>query len=227
MLPVLIKRAGVLVFALYLGGCSMGSMTTWLKTDDSNPDVQQTEFVKSEIPAAIVRRYEAALKTMQAGDDLRASHEFEKFIADYPEYPGAYLNLAILQERQDQSDLAMETLRRGIAQDPAYAPAHNQMGILYREQGDFDAAADSYQAAINADPQYALAYLNMGVLNDLYRQNSRVALDYYEQYRDLGGPDFDDAEVNRWILDLKRRVGAAQNSVQGASSGLTPTGEVK
>ena len=60
--------------------------------------------------------------------------------------------------------------------------------------------------AIAADPEYALAYFNLAVLYDLYQGRSDLALRYYQDYLkrqpDAQGNDL----VNKWIIDLQRRV---------------------
>jgi hypothetical protein len=45
--------------------------------------------------------------------------------------------------------------------------------------------------------------LNLGILHDLYLGNAAQALGLYERYLSLvpGG----DAEVNKWVIDLKNR----------------------
>ena len=190
----------MLVVAGSLAACSGLSMT---RSADS----------AAEVPARVSGEYGQALEHMQNGDDVRALDAFTKFVADHPGYPGGAMNLAKLQLRNGLEDDALTTLEACLDMHPDYAPAHNQLGIIYREQGQFDLASDKYMDALEADPDYALAYFNLGVLNDLYRQQPVVALDYYQQYRSRIAPEVDDQEVDRWIRDLQRRTGTAQNTV--------------
>ncbi len=192
-----------LVFVLALNACSMMP-----RTNAGNNGVDS-------VPAAVTSRYERALDEMINGEDTRAIELFEGFVAAYPEYPGASLNLAKLQLRNDRGDAAVQVLKNCILLNPDYAPAYNQLGIIFRERGEFDRANISYLNAIEVDPNYALAYFNMGVLNDLYRQQSAVALDYYQQYRALIGVEVEDAEVDRWIRDLERRTGTERKAEVG------------
>jgi tetratricopeptide (TPR) repeat protein len=85
------------------------------------------------------------------------------------------------------------------------------LGVIYRDQGEFERAGAAYASAIRVNSAYALAYFNLGVLNDLYRQQPELALDYYQQYRALLPEGVEDPEVDRWIADLQRRTGTAQN----------------
>jgi lipoprotein NlpI len=101
-----------------------------------------------------------------------------------------------------------------LAIDPAHAAANNQHGILLRRAGEFAAAESAYRQALETDPQYLLAYYNLGVLLDLYLRRPTEALEYYELYQSsLAEPD---QKVGRWIIDLRRRVGAADNAARVA-----------
>lgn len=221
----LIKRCALIVLVTVLAGCGAVDKSIQVASkavhaitpdfilpgpDEIEPEVTAaSEEAAIKIKPAIRREYELALQEMQDGDIDRAIASFSTFVNAYPEYPGAALNLAKLQLKNGQTDEALATLENCLVLHPDYAAAYNQMGIVFREQGDFDKSADAYLNAIDADPEYALAYFNMGVLNDLYRQQPVVALDYYQQYRSRLGPEAEDAEVDRWIGDLQRRVGTA------------------
>jgi len=228
----LFRTLAILAATLVLGACATVDRTVdatvkyaakavdVVTPDFIFPDADEVEPDESDAAAEamkkidpkIQRRYEAALAEMRDGELTRAISAFEEFIIDYPEYPGASLNLAKLQLRNQQPDAAINTLNMVLSLHPKYAAAYNQLGIIYREQGEFDKAADAYSNAIDVDPDYALAYFNLGVLNDLYKQQPAVALDYYQQYRQRLAPGAEDPEVDRWIRDLERRAGTAQAS---------------
>ncbi len=164
------------------------------------------------IPANVEARYTKLLDEARQGNADAALAGLQEFIAEYPDYPGAYLTQAQLLYGAGETDQAIETLKRALLIDSGYAPAHNQLGIIFRDQGEFDRAAEAYQSAIRVNPDYALAYLNLGVLEDLYRQQPEAALNYYLQYRELLPEGTDDAEVDRWIADLQRRTGAPRTT---------------
>jgi tetratricopeptide (TPR) repeat protein len=91
--------------------------------------------------------------------------------------------------------------------NPKQALAFNRLGVAYRQQGEFTKARQAYEQAIAADPQYAPALLNLGVLYDLYLWEPAKALELYDRYLALtpGG----DAQVTKWVADLKNRKPAA------------------
>jgi tetratricopeptide (TPR) repeat protein len=144
------------------------------------------------------------------GDVVEAELRLKQFVLEYPHFVGAYVNLAILYERDNRHDDAHEALDLALAINPAHAPANNQLGILLRKEGRFAEAEQAYRRAIDADPEYALAHHNLGVLLDLYMQRPADALEHYQRYQDsLAEPD---VAVARWIIDLRRRLGITDDT---------------
>ena len=166
------------------------------------------------IPAGATQAYDRALSAMLAGDDTEAELELEQFVLQYPDYPGPYVNLAILHQRSGRTVDAQEALDRALALAPGHAAANNQLGILHRTEGRFAEAEQAYLRAIQADPEYSLAYYNLGVLLDLYLRRPSEALENYERYQELQAEP--DETVGRWIIDLRRRVGATNNAARVA-----------
>jgi len=156
-----------------------------------------------EIPPRAQTLYEQAVSALAAGDLVDARFRFEAFVLEYPDYPGAHVNLAIIHARNGDDQAAEGSLADALILDPEYAPALNQLGMLLRRQGKFDAAEDAYLKAVTADPGYALAHYNLGVLNELYLQRLDVALQHFELFQGLNG---EDEQVGKWIVDLKRRL---------------------
>ncbi len=151
--------------------------------------------------------YDSALEAMDTGDLVEAELKLEQFILEYPDFPGAYVNLAIVYELDGRLDDARDALDRALALEPGHASANNRLGMLLRKQGMFTEAEEAYRRALESDPTYALAHHNLGVLLDLYLYRPAEALEHYRRYQDLLGEP--DAAVGRWIIDLERRVGVA------------------
>lgn len=173
--------------------------------DAANDETEAPE--SAPVPAAALAAHERAIAAIQAEDWTEAELELEQLTAGYPDYPGPYVNLAIVYRHDRRDALARETLDKALALDPMHPAANNRLGMLLREAGDFDAAEAAYRRAIDADPGYRLAWYNLGILLDLYRGRRAEALTAYETFQSLG--DEPDAEVGRWIIDLRRRLGDA------------------
>lgn len=174
-----------------------------------NRQVAEPDGQAAAAPAAALTLYEQAVASMAAGDDVEAELRFSEFLLRYPDYPGAHVNMAILQARGGDDERAEASLQRALQLDPQHAAALNQRGMLLRRQGRFAAAESAYQAAAAADPRYPLPHYNLGVLNELYLQRLADALLHFQKYQELAG---DDAQVEKWIVDLERRIAASQRT---------------
>jgi len=131
----------------------------------------------------------------------------------YPQYPGAYVNLAIIHTNNGDDAAAQAAIEGALALDPNHAAAWNLQGMLYRKNGKFTEAEAAYLKAVTASPDYALAHYNLGVLNELYLQRLETALLHFEQYQSLVG---NDEQVEKWIADLTRRVASNQRTANVA-----------
>ena len=162
-----------------------------------------------EVSPQVLAQFEQATAIMATGDLVEAEFRLKEFVLQYPGYPGAHTNLAIIHATNGNDDAARASVDEALAIDPAYPPALNQLGMLLRRQGEFELAAAAYQQAVDADPGYALAHYNLGVLNELYLRRLDVALTHFELYWSLSG---EDSQVEKWIVDLKRRLEAQQRA---------------
>lgn len=170
---------------------------------------ESAEDPQTLIPPQALTLYEQAVSVMAAGDDIEAELRFAEFVLRYPDYPGAHVNLAILQRRGNNLEQAEASINNALAIAPDYTPALNQLGMVRREQGQFEAAEDAYLRAIAADPDYPLAHYNLAVLYELYLQRLEPALEHFQRYQALTG---EDKQVERWIVDLERRIAANQRT---------------
>ena len=162
-----------------------------------------------DIPPRAQVLYEQAVAIMAAGDTVDAELRFKEFLLQYPDFPGAHVNLAILFAARGDDAATEGKLTDALILDPQHPAALNQLGMLLRRQGKFVEAESAYLKAVTANPDYALAHYNLGVLNDLYFQRLDTALQHYERYQELEG---DDEQVSKWITDLKRRIGNNQRT---------------
>ncbi|HZD54068.1 MAG TPA: tetratricopeptide repeat protein [Woeseiaceae bacterium] len=162
-----------------------------------------------EIPPEIRTQFEQAVSIMAAGDLTEAEPRLEEFALQYPAYPGAHVNLAILHAAEKDDAAAEASIAKALELDPVHPAALNQLGMLRRRQGRFEDAEAAYLKAVTADPEYALAHFNLGVLYELYLQRLESALQHFERYQALSG---EDEQVAKWIVDLRRRVAASQRT---------------
>jgi Flp pilus assembly protein TadD len=167
-----------------------------------------------EVPERALTSYARALNAMNAENWFQAEVEFEQLIVEYPAYPGPYVNLAILYRRDNRVDEAEFALNQALAIAPEHPAANSELGVIYRERGAFADAESAYRRALEGDPSYALAHYNLGILYDLYLKREADALEHYEAYLSFAARP--DAEVERWVVDLRRRLGIPAETAQVA-----------
>lgn len=200
------RAAALLLAAVLTSGCATGPEP--VPQEDPAAAAEQRE-----VPPRVRSLYEQAAAAMAAGEDLDAELRFKEFLLQHPDWPGAHVNLAILAVKKGD-DLAAEAhIQSALKIAPGHAAALNQLGMLKRRQGLFEEAESAYLKAVTASPEYPLAHYNLGVLNELYLQRLDTALSHFERYLELGGQD---EEVEKWVADLKRRIGASQRTANVA-----------
>jgi tetratricopeptide (TPR) repeat protein len=151
---------------------------------------------------------------MRAQNWVQAELELEQLARDYPTYAGPLVNLAIAYKRDGRGADAAAAIERALAVDPNHAAANTERGIMLREQGKFAEAEAAYRRALATDPEHALARYNLGVLLDMYLRRPDEALEQYELYQ--GSLNEPDANVAKWIVDLRRRVGSNDKATRVA-----------
>ena len=212
-------RAPIVVAAmasLLLAGCGGGAT---VKSASDEPEavaagkVSRPAAIPTNIPPAALTMFEQATAVMAGGDMIDAELRFKEFALQYPEYPGAFVNLAIIHAASDDDAAARAAIDAALAIEPSYPAALNQLGMLLRRNGNFLEAETAYLKAVTVSPQYALAHYNLGVLNELYLQRLDAALRHFETYQSLVG---EDKQVAKWITDLTRRVAASQRTANVA-----------
>ena len=208
--------AARLVLVLAIAGCSgpgpmRDSAESAQRTDADMP--VESELAVPVIPAEALTRYEQATAVMAAGDFVDAELRFKEFVLLYPDYPGAFVNLAIIHASNENDPETQAALEAALALDPDHPAALNQMGMLLRRNGNFLEAEAAYLKAVTVSPDYALAHYNLGVLYELYLQRLEAALQHFEAYQALVGQD---KQVEKWISDLTRRVAANQRTANVA-----------
>ena len=199
-----------------VAGCASSGPKTTADGRQSGPVAAAqggTEQPLPEIPPQALTMFERAISIMAAGDFVDAELRLKEFLLQYPGYPGAHVNLAIIHSQNGNDQAAQESVDRALALDPAHPAALNQQGMLLRRNGKFLEAEAAYLKAVTSSPGYALAHYNLGVLNELYLQRLDVALQHFEIYQELVGSD---KQVEKWIADLKRRITANQRTANVA-----------
>lgn len=195
--PVLV---GLVLLTVGIAGCA----TSLPPTEAQKAAPSSARNVPDPDANPVVQReFSGALRAIKLGHYEEAERGLLALTRTNPELSGPYANLGIVYYRLGKMSEATEALQRATAINSDRASYYNQLGIVYRQSGQFDKARAAYDKALRIDPDYPGAHLNIGILYDLYLQDVPKALLHYERYQSLRPPA--DAQVSKWIVDLKRR----------------------
>lgn len=171
---------------------------------------------EAPVPPDAQLAFDDARRAMRAGRLSDAEQGFRSLIQSHSELGGAHANLGLIYRHAGKLAESAAALERATQVSPRQPVYFNQLGVTYREMGQFAKARSAYERALELNPNYADAVLNLGVLNDFYLWDEQRALALYERFLVLNGPD---ANVTKWIADLKNRLrrAAASSSAAAAS----------
>jgi tetratricopeptide (TPR) repeat protein len=166
----------------------------------ANPYLSQAQRVPGAAREA-VQRARQYYENQQFG---AAETELQQITSQWPELSGAWLNLAIVQRKQQLPEQAEASLRQAVAANDLNVFAWNELGALLRDGGRFTDAQDAYTQALKRWPDYQQAHRNLGILFDLYLQQPAQALQHYRAAQALNSES--DKQLAGWIVDLERRL---------------------
>lgn len=207
------KRA--VLFCLVLLTAVFAGCATSLPRPSTPPMAPAALTERKPEPAVnpvVQRDFADALSAMKLGHYQDAERTLLILTRTHPELSGPYANLGIVYFRLGKMPEATEALKTAIALNPDRAAYYNELGIVYRRNGQFDLARETYLKALRIDPHYLGAHLNLGILYDLYLRDLDKALPRYERYQALLPAA--DAQVAKWIIDLKQRNQLAEKTAR-------------
>ncbi len=103
-----------------------------------------------------------------------------------------------------KADEALEAFHRAIALDEKDPWIRFDLGTALEETGEYDAAKEAYEKAIELDPTFAWPHLNLAEILEEVDGNGLAAVDHFQRFLDLGGPD-PGYEIAQRISAIKNR----------------------
>lgn len=171
-------------------------------------DVQQdaggfTITQHAEVPPEVRADYEEAIRMLEDARYEPGIALLLEVIDRAPEMTAAHIALGMAYARTGDLDRAEDSLNKALELDPHHPAAYNELGLVQRRKGEFAKSRASYEAALAQFADFHYAHRNLAILCDLYLGDYACALEHYEAYSRLVP---DDAEVVKWVADLRNRA---------------------
>lgn len=151
-----------------------------------------------------VAQYRAAITALNGSQLELAQAEFQQLTKSRPELAGPWINLALIDIRNNDLEAARKHLAIALERNPKMPQAFNLRGFVELSQGSPQKAADDYRQAIALREDYAMAHFNYALVHDIYFQDLKVAVRHYRRYLELVGDQ--DKKTAEWVIELERQL---------------------
>ncbi|MEO8660804.1 MAG: FG-GAP-like repeat-containing protein [Bryobacteraceae bacterium] len=128
--------AGFAILSLFCSGCSRRS---------SLPQVGSNEY--RELCSA----FYLGLAALQSGEDVNARKGLSRAIEIAPEEPAGWVNLGLLQARQQEFDAAYQSFERARALAPDNSDIESLLGLVESKRGKIPETLAHYKKAVSLD----------------------------------------------------------------------------
>lgn len=172
---------------------------------ESTPQKGGTSDDKGVLPIDLLSdsqksQFKSATSAMQAQEYSESEKILETLLAQQPKVPEIYINLALSYYQQQKYDDVNRTLDSLNKVSGDIAPALNLRGLMAVKNGQFQEAEEFYNRALKLNPNYVNALYNAALLQDVYLQDVKKAVNFYERYVSLNN---EDVQTKDWLMQLK------------------------
>jgi tetratricopeptide (TPR) repeat protein len=124
--------------------------------------IVEQELAKN--PNRMALRFLLANTSYMVGDLPAAQREFEKLVAENPDYGDLYARLGQVYRQTGEHEKAIATLKKASELMPSNAIPSLTLGILHESRGETQMARTAYNEVLRRDPNQPIALNNLAYL---------------------------------------------------------------
>lgn len=191
----------VIVISVFLTACAGNKPIT---VDPQQVAMQEQQArIEKQKQAQLLADFEMAVGKISEGELSTAKEILLSITGNTDKFSGPYVNLALIEEKQNNLKQAEALYLKAIEINPANLVAYNHLALLKRKEGQFQDALHYFKSGLKVQPDHPDLNYNAGVLYELYLQDFTKARQHYERY--LKASDNPDDDVHKWLLALERK----------------------
>src|SRR5262249_28393715 len=164
--------------------------------------IDESDPISLVIADEVRADYEAAVRMVKEAQYEPGITLLLKVTELAPALTPAHIDLGIAYERSGDLDSAEASLNTALQLNSHHPAIDTELGLMHARRKEFAKARASYEAALAQSADFQYAHRNLGILCDLYLGDYACAMEHYEAYSRIVP---DDAEVVKWIADLRNR----------------------
>lgn len=115
------------------------------------------------VPKGAIDAYVKGMQAVDKKDDKKALEQFNKAIAEYPNFAQALTEVGTIYLKQGDLDKAAENLKKAVELKPDSFDAHYNYGYVLLNKKDMPGAETEFRAAVKIREASAKAHMNLGI----------------------------------------------------------------
>ena len=197
----LFRPVSALAVVFLLAACSSAPKKTEVVEVSAQATVDSGKPVLLEQEVA---QFKSGVALITEKSYLEAEAIFNELLSKHPKLAGAYVNLGLIRQAQEQNDEARAMYSKALEINPKNLSALIQLSLINQSEGKFKESERLLITAHQHQMNNAHVNYNLGILYELYLQDYSKAIKHYRLYLQ-NSSDEDTKIVEGWIKILERK----------------------